>query len=356
MTSLKLQGLQESELYRRRHERQDEPNDTSTNGQSMNPSQASCTHCHEVIRSAEPVLNSCGQLYHPRCFVCAQCFQPFPDELFYEYDGRRYCENDFKKLYAPICATCVQFIIGRVIKALGKNWHPECFRCQNCKTQLSEIGFVGGPGRHLCRPCHAEQKALDLGCHACHRCQQLVEGRALVYKGDYYHPDHFNCHSCRKELTSDARELGGHLYCLPCHDKQGVPVCAACHRPIEGRVINAMGKQWHVEHFVCTTCEKPFRGQRHFERRGLAYCETHYNQLFGDVCYHCNHVIDGDVVSALNKAWCIGCFSCSICNVKLSRRSKFVEFDMKLLCKKCYEKFPLELKKRLKKLAAAEKK
>lgn len=35
----------------------------------------------------------------------------------------------------------------------------------------------------------------------------------------------------------------------------------------------------------------------------------------------------------------------------LSFRNKFVEFDMKPVCKKCYEKFPLELKKRLKKLA-----
>lgn len=34
-------------------------------------------------------------------------------------------------------------------------------------------------------------------------------------------------------------------------------------------------------------------------------------------------------------------------------RNKFVEFDMKPVCKKCYEKFPLELKKRLKKLSEA---
>lgn len=52
---------------------------------------------------------------------------------------------------------------------------------------------------------------------------------------------------CSKELTADARELKGELYCLPCHDKMGVPICGACRRPIEGRVVNAMGKQWHVE-------------------------------------------------------------------------------------------------------------
>lgn len=53
--------------------------------------------------------------------------------------------------------------------------------------------------------------------------------------------------SSRKELTAEARELKGELYCLPCHDKMGVPICGACRRPIEGRVVNALGKQWHVE-------------------------------------------------------------------------------------------------------------
>lgn len=41
-------------------------------------------------------------------------------------------------------------------------------------------------------------------------------------------------------------------------------------------------------------------------------------QLFGDVCYNCSHVIEGDVVSALCKAWCVNCFSCSTCNMKLT--------------------------------------
>lgn len=106
-----------------------------------------------------------------------------------------------------------------------------------------------------------------------------------------------------------------------------------------------------LQHFVCAKCEKPFLGHRHYEKKGLAYCETHYNQLFGDVCYNCSHVIEGDVVSALSKAWCVNCFSCSTCNMKLTLKNKFVEFDMKPVCKRCYERFPLELKKRLKKLS-----
>lgn len=84
------------------------------------------------------------------------------------------------------------------------------------------------------------------------------------------------------------------LYCLRCHDKMGIPICGACRRPIEERVVTALGKHWHVEHFVCAKCEKPFLGHRHYEKRGLAYCETHYHQLFGNLCFVCNQVIAGD--------------------------------------------------------------
>ena len=65
-------------------------------------------------------------------------------------------------------------------------------------------------------------------------------------------------------------------------------------RPIEERVVHALGKAWHVEHFVCAKCEKPFFGTRHYEKKGLAYCEIHYHQLFGNICFTCNSVISGD--------------------------------------------------------------
>ena len=41
--------------------------------------------------------------------------------------------------------------------------------------------------------------------------------------------------------------LQNELYCLRCHDKMGIPICGACHRPIEERVVTALGKNWHVE-------------------------------------------------------------------------------------------------------------
>lgn len=44
-------------------------------------------------------------------------------------------------------------------------------------------------------------------------------------------------------------------------------------------VCLAVGLFVCLQHFVCAKCEKPFLGHRHYERKGLAYCETHYNQV-----------------------------------------------------------------------------
>lgn len=45
---------------------------------------ATCERCKGGFAPAEKIVNSNGELYHEPCFVCAQCFQQFPEGLFYE--------------------------------------------------------------------------------------------------------------------------------------------------------------------------------------------------------------------------------------------------------------------------------
>lgn len=45
---------------------------------------AVCQRCQARFTPAERIVNSNGELYHEHCFVCAQCFRPFPEGLFYE--------------------------------------------------------------------------------------------------------------------------------------------------------------------------------------------------------------------------------------------------------------------------------
>ena len=85
----------------------------------------------------------------------------------------------------------------------------------------------------------------------------IIDDQPLKFRGEVYHPYHFNCTACGIELDSSAREVRSRpgyaandlneLYCLRCHDKMGIPICGACRRPIEERVVTALGKHWHVE-------------------------------------------------------------------------------------------------------------
>lgn len=45
---------------------------------------AMCERCKSGFAPLEKMVNSNGELYHEQCFVCAQCFQQFPEGLFYE--------------------------------------------------------------------------------------------------------------------------------------------------------------------------------------------------------------------------------------------------------------------------------
>jgi hypothetical protein len=164
-----------------------------------------------------------------------------------------------------------------VINAMQQSWHPQCFKCINCQSELANIGYVKNSGRPLCKPCAAEFKGS--GKAICYKCHFPIHDGGITHHGNKYHSHHFNCFKCQDTLTSKAREHMGDLYCLRCFDKLESTVCGACRRPIEGRIIHALGKTWHPEHFVCAHCERPFDGRRHYEKKGLAYCEEHFNMV-----------------------------------------------------------------------------
>ena len=75
--------------------------------------------CARGENGSEPkakIVSANGTLYRQSCFVCAQCFRPFPDNVFFEFEDRNYCEHCFHVLFAPWCGKCGEYIIGRVIK------------------------------------------------------------------------------------------------------------------------------------------------------------------------------------------------------------------------------------------------
>ena len=235
-------------------------------GTETNVKSNRCNHCKDILDEKSKIINSNGELFHAKCFVCAQCFQPFKDGIFFEFEKRKYCQHDFQVLFAPCCEKCSEFITGRVIRALSSNWHPHCLTCDHCDKQVADIGFSKVGGKAVCKDCSVKLKQKSgLQCRKCHG---AIEGEPLRWQGELYHPYHFNCTNCSVELTSSAREVRSRsgvtanklneLYCLRCHDKMNIPICGACRRPIEERVVTALGKHWHVEHFVCAKVSHSF--------------------------------------------------------------------------------------------------
>jgi len=64
--------------------------------------------------------------------------------------------------------------------------------------------------------------------------------------------------------------------------------CQACHKPIVGQVVTALGKTWHPEHFTRVHCGIELGTKNFFERDSEPYCETDYHNLFSPRCAYCN--------------------------------------------------------------------
>ncbi len=65
-------------------------------------------------------------------------------------------------------------------------------------------------------------------------------------------------------------------------------MCAACNKQILAKVVNALGRQWHPEHFTCAVCEMELGQVTYYETNGRPYCEKDYHELFAPRCAYCN--------------------------------------------------------------------
>jgi uncharacterized CHY-type Zn-finger protein len=64
----------------------------------------------------------------------------------------------------------------------------------------------------------------------------------------------------------------------PTHDASGAPlkVCAHCHEGIRSAFVMARGLAFHPNHFQCATCSKELGGRAYMEKDEKFYCEEDY--------------------------------------------------------------------------------
>lgn len=60
------------------------------------------------------------------------------------------------------CAKCDLVIIGRILNAMDRRWHPECFKCDTCTTSLEHVSSYEHEGRPYCHMDYHEVGLLTL--------------------------------------------------------------------------------------------------------------------------------------------------------------------------------------------------
>ncbi|KAL9600114.1 MAG: hypothetical protein Q9219_003370 [cf. Caloplaca sp. 3 TL-2023] len=183
------------------------------------------------------------------------------------------------------CAACALPISGRIVSASSQRFHPECFTCFHCSEQLECVAFYPEPDTF--------------------RSERVGRVRARAEGAEV--PDEPG-----KTWDEDGDE-SLRFYChLDFHEKFS-PRCRSCKTPIEGKVVQACGGEWHEGHFFCAQCGDPFDEHTPFvEKDGYAWCLGCHTNRFSGKCRGCKKPVVDLVVRALGGEWHDGCFCCKV--------------------------------------------
>ncbi|XP_056460338.1 leupaxin [Gadus chalcogrammus] len=231
------------------------------------------------------------------------------------------------------CASCGKSILGKIIQALGEVWHPEHFVCMSCNKELGTQGFFERDGQAYC-----EKDYHRLFSPRCGYCKGPIMENILTALDQSWHPEHFFCTHCGNLFgTEGFLEKDGKPYCNRDFYLLFAPKCSGCSEPVKENYLNAANGTWHPECFVCADCLKPFAGGSFMELEGRPLCSLHFHTRQGMLCGGCQQPITGRCISAMGSKYHPEHFTCSFCLHPLSQ-GRFTEHKGKPYCSPCFTK------------------
>ncbi|ESN98607.1 hypothetical protein HELRODRAFT_106874 [Helobdella robusta] len=162
-----------------------------------------CTKCGRSIMGSANGCTVLSQLYHTSCFTCCKCGVGLKNVPFYSADGQSFCEK-CHLMSLPKCDTCLKPIADRVLTAVGKNYHPDCFCCVVCNSSLDNTPFtVDNSGQPHC--IEDFQKKYSPRCDGCSGLivpdENSGKATRVTILNMNFHVACYKCQDCKVLLT-----------------------------------------------------------------------------------------------------------------------------------------------------------
>uniref|UniRef100_A0A673YAG2 Actin binding LIM protein 1a n=1 Tax=Salmo trutta TaxID=8032 RepID=A0A673YAG2_SALTR len=221
-----------------------------------------CYKCGEPCKGE--VLRVQSKHFHLKCFSCKVCGCDLAQGGFFMKNGDYLCTLDYQRMHGTRCNGCRDFVEGEVVTALGKTYHPACFVCTICKQPFPAGDRVTFNGKDcLCQYCVQPtspgpgKDLMDSNC--CAGCgRDIKNGQALLALERQWHLGCFKCKACQKVLTGEYISKDGAPYCEKDYQIHFGVQCEACQQFITGKVLEAGDKHYHPSCARCSRCNQMF--------------------------------------------------------------------------------------------------
>ena len=108
--------------------------------------------------------------------------------------------------------------------------------------------------------------------------------------GKDFHSEHFVCVSCNLSLTGHRYVLTDeHPCCIPCYEQNFTHNCRVCERRIglDSKDMSYKDLHWHEECFKCRRCKTSLVEKHFAAKNNLIFCADCYDAEFATRCDAC---------------------------------------------------------------------